>query len=672
MNHLTRKTAPSSAEINQLFDFFNAGQYAELDSAAGLLISQYPDSGLPWKLLGTSLLVQGQAALPALQRAAVLMPDDAEVFSNLGNALQNLGQLDAAVRHYQQALALKPDFADAYNNMGAALQDLGQLPAAVASYQAALALKPDYADAHNNLGSAFQDLQQFAEAMASYQTALNCKPDFSMVHNNLGVLQNSLGQFNEAAASYRHALALDPDFAAAQNNLGNVLLCLGQAEAALTCYRKALSLTPGSAMVHSNLLFCLSHCEAMDAQELFAQYCRFADQFEAPLRPHWPQHGNPKLPDRCLQIGIVSADLYDHPVANFIEPVLAHLASDPQYTLHAYYNRHTEDGTTQRLRGMLRHWHPIAGLSDLALAQKIHADGIDILIDLSGHSAKHRLLAFAHKPAPIQLSWIGFPGTTGLQAMDYYLSDGLVLPYGQFDRQFTEKLLYLPAWAPFLPFEGAPPVNPLPALRQAHVTFGSFNRINKLNVALIAAWSQLLRALPDARMVLGNMPPRGQYDTLIGWFAKEGIAPERLDFHSRSSMPEFLALLHQIDLCLDSFPFNGATITCHALWMGVPTLTLSGATIPGRACAGLLGHVGLEAFVAHDRRQFVEKGVYWAAHRTELAALRHGLRTRFKQSALSRPDLITAALTRALRTMWQRWCAGKPAQSFQVNQVDRN
>jgi predicted O-linked N-acetylglucosamine transferase (SPINDLY family) len=353
-------------------------------------------------------------------------------------------------------------------------------------------------------------------------------------------------------------------------------------------------------------------------------------------------------------------------VAYFLEPLLAHLGASSALALHAYYNHTVEDGVSVRLRAQMKHWHRIAGLSDAALAEKISSDGIDILIDLAGHTAENRLLTFARKPAPVQVSWIGNPGTTGLSAIDYYLADRHFLPPGEFDSQFTEKLVYLPATAPFLPDDKAPPVNALPALNNGYVTFGSFNRISKLRPSAIALWARLLRALPSARMVLGGMPRDGEYDPLIDLFAREGIVRERLSFHSRCSTAAYLALHHQVDMCLDTFPFTGCTVTNHALWMGVPTLTLAGKTAAGRQGAALLGHVGLEAFVAEDAEDFQAKGLSWAGDLAALAAVRAGLRERCERSPMRHPEVIAAGVESALRTMWQRWCAGLPAETFEV------
>jgi len=603
-----KNARPSSAVVQEVLALFNSARYAELEERAKTLVGQYPNWAFGWKALGTAMQKQGKDGVKAMQRAVELAPNDAEAHNNLGMLFVAKDLTDSAAASFRKALKIKPEYAEAHVSLGAILRNQGQIDAAMASFRHALELKPDYALAHSNLGNTL----------------------------------NLLGRTAEAEASHRRALQIRPDFAE----------------------------------LHSNMLFFLSHGAAMDASRLFAEHCRFGEQFEASHRAGWPQYTNSRDPERCLQVGFVSADLYHHAVANFIEPVLAHLAGYPQLSLHAYSNNVIEDGVTRRLRGYLKHWHPVAHLSDAALAEKIRADGIDILIDLSGHTTKNRLPAFARKPAPVQASWIGYPGTTGLNAMDYYLSDRFLLPQGEFDDQFTEKIVRLPASVPFLPYEGAPPVNALPALSNGHVTFGSFNRTGKLSHAVIVLWAQLLRALPDSRMLLGGMPEEGKYyDTLIEWFAREGIARERLSFHPRSGMDAYLALHHQVDICLDTLPYSGGTTTLHALWMGVPTLTLAGGTIPGRTSAGILGHVGLEAFIAYDAADFVQKGLALTGNSAtgNLAALsdiRAGLRERFAKSAMGQPAVVATGVERALRIMWQRWCAGLPAESFEVGMQD--
>ena len=648
------------------------GQLDEAAASFHRALALKPDYAEAHNNLGSAQQAKGQfdQALASFHCALKLKPGYAEAHNNLGNALKAMGRLDGAVASYRKALEIKPRYFEAHSNLGLCLKALGLLDDAVDSFGRALAIESEYTVAHNNLGNALLALGQFVEAAESFRRALKIDPDYAEAHCNLGSAMQYLGQLDAAVESYRRAAEIKPDFAQAYANLGSAMLALGRPDDAVASCRKALEIKPDYVDAYNNLLFDLSHSETVDARALFAAHCRFGDVFEAPNRANWPKHDNSREPERELRIGFVSADLRNHAVAYFIEPVLVHLAAQPQLLLHAYYNHPAEDTVTQRLRGYLAHWHPVVGLSDEALAQKIRADGIDILIDLSGHTAKHRLLTFARKPAPLQVSWIGYPGTTGMQAMDYYLTDRYFLPPGQFDDQFTENIVQLPASAPFQPSEQATPVNTLPALSNGYLSFGSFNHFRKLNPSVIGLWAQLLRALPNARMVLGAMPQDGVNKTLLDWFAQEGIARERLIFYSKCSMKDYLALHHQVDICLDTFPYNGGTTTFHALWMGVPTLSLSGGTPAGRTGACILGHVGLDAFVAHDREDFVQKGLSWANNLAALAEVRSSLRERFAQSGAGQPALVAAALERALRIMWQRWCDNLPAESFEVTRQD--
>lgn len=646
------------------------GRSTQAQTLAHSLTRRFPQHGPSWKILGLVLLQQGrlEEALVPLQWAAELLPHDVSAQGNLAVVQKALGHLEQAEASYRRALQIEPTSAEIHNNHANVLKELGRLEQAEASYRRALELRPGYAEAHSNLGTVLQAQDRLVEAEASYRRALELKPLDAMAHANLGVLLKQ-SRPTEAELSYRRSLELKPDYAVGHANLGSLLQSQGRLTEAEASFRRALKLRPDDVVSHNGMLFGMSQNEAVDEGRLFAEHVRFGEQFEAPLRAQWQPHGNSRQSERCLQVGFVSGDLRNHAVASFIEPVLAHLGAHASLSLHAYANHVSEDKVSQRLRAYVKHWHRVASLSDAALAEKIRADGIDILIDLSGHTADNRLLSFARKAAPVQISWMGYPGTTGLSAMDYYLSDRFLLPPGQFDAQFTEKLVYLPASAPFLPAPEAPPVSELPALRNGHLTFGSFNRPGKISRAVVALWSHLLRAIPDSRMLLGAMREDGQYDTLIAWFGGEGIARERLDFHARTNMQDYLALHQQVDVCLDTFPYSGGTTTLHALWMGVPTLTLAGSTVAGRTGAGILGHVGLQRLVAPDEAAFVRQGLELVADVGKLAQLRSGLRERFARSVPSQPELIAAGLESALRTMWRRWCAGLPASSFEWSQT---
>lgn len=644
------------------------GRFAEAAAGYQRALALKPDFPRAHCNLGNTLVEQGDfpAADAAYSKALALQPDFAEAHKGLGRSLKAQDRIDEALAHYRQALTLKPDDAQARYYLGDALRAQGRLDEAEAAFRRAVQDKPDFAEAHFNLGNTLDDQGRVSEAEAALRCAVQYRPDFEGAHYNLGNVLRAQERLSEAEASYRQALAIKPDMEQALLNLGVTLTELGRHGEGEAACRQAMALKPDYALGHSNLLFCLTHNENIDAHALIAEHRRFGEQFETPLQAHWSVHGNLKDPERCLQVGFVSADFRNHAVSNFIEPVLADLKSHRTLSLHAYFTHAAEDHVTLRLQQHFHHWHPVAGLDDSALAEKIREDGIDILIDLSGHTAHHRLLTFARKPAPIQATWIGYPGTTGLQAMDYFVSDRFVQPVGEFDRQFTEKIVRIPATAAFQPFADAPPVSPLPALNQGHVTFGSFNRPTKISASTIALWSQLLAAVPNSRMLLGAMRPDGRVEQLIDEFARHGVGDDRLSFHPRASMNEYLELHQGVDICLDTLPYAGGTTTFHALWMGVPTLTLAGRTMPGRTGAAILGQLGLKAFISHNATEFVARGSSLAADLPALASIRAELRQRLSDSPMGRPSLIAASLERALRIMWQRWCQALPAEAFEV------
>jgi predicted O-linked N-acetylglucosamine transferase (SPINDLY family) len=530
-----------------------------------------------------------------------------------------------------------PERGLAWKVVGAFVSTDGGHEESLAAMLTAVRLMPQDAEAHVNLGLTLAKMTRFEEAEFYLRKALDIKPGFAAAHYRLAMAYEWQGRFADAEASLRRGIALRTGYAGSDDELS-----------------------------YSNLLFLVSHNAAVGADELFAEHCRFGEYFESTLRAGWPTHSNVRDLDRRLRVGFVSGDFYNHAVSSFIEPILAELAGRPGLELHAYYSNVREDEVSRRLRGHFKRWTSVASSSDTQLANQVMADGIDILIDLSGHTGNNRLPMFARKPAPLQISWIGYPGTTGLQAMDYFLADPHFLPPGQFDRHFTEKLVQLPAQTPFQPHPSAPPVNSLPALAAGHMTFGSFNRLGKINDATIQVWSELLSRVPDAMMLIAGIPAGNEHRQLSAKFGRHGIDADRLQFHARCDMDQYLALYHRVDMCLDTTPYNGGTTTIHALWMGVPTLSIAGPTPAARSGAAILGQMDLHEFVASSAGDFLEKGVYWAQHTDELARFRAGLRERWQQSPGRRADVIAAAFESALRRMWQRWCQRLPAESFQA------
>ena len=636
----TKRQMPLSAQISEadamLISLLAAKESPlELEQFCRRLLQKSPDAPMALNGLGAALLKQGKNSVPYFRRSLALMGEDGGAHANVGNALLQQGDPHGAMESYRRAMALLPD----------------EVPIQVA------------------LADVLLLLHQSGEALEILDKALVLEPNNANVLMGLARARRGQGQREAALHAMQRAVQLAPERPDAHGMLGDCLRDMQQHDAAIESYRRAVALSPLNANLYTGLYFSLDRAASVDPKTMVREVRRFSEVFELPMKPHWPKHANARDPNRRLRVGFVSGDLQRHPVANFLEPVLEYLCSSPQLTMFAYSNHPNEDGTTHRLKSYFTVWHGVAARSDDEVAALIAQDGIDILIDLSGHTAFNRLLTFARKPAPVQASWIGYPGSTGLIAMDYYLADRHFLPAGQFDDQFSEKLVQMPASAPFLPSAESPEINTLPALRNGYLTLGSFNVMSKLSRAVVALWSQLLRALPQARMVLGAVPPDGQ-DTLKAWFAEESIDAGRLRFHATVPMAQFLALHHDVDFCLDTFPYNGGTTSWHGLWMGVPTLTLTGETASGRSGASILGHMQLPDFVAHSKEQFVAQGVQWASRLEELAQIRAGLRERVLASPAGQPQLIAASVEQALRTMWRTWCAGEPARSFEVRQDD--
>lgn len=619
--------------------------------------------------IGNALVVMGkmEEAEAAYRRAIALAPSSVAAMCKLAELLATSERTEEAIASYEVALLLDPCDLSTRNVLGTVLQAAGRFDEAIEAYRGILALDPESAVAHSNIGSALQGQGHIDLAIQEYQRALEISPHFISAHFNLGTSLLLLGKLDESLVYFSNTVKYDPHYYVAHNNLSATLSKLGRTEETVEACRRAIQINPEWNDMHSNLLFALTHSEVANPADIFEEHLGFGRQFETPWLSQWPQHDNERNPERVLRIGFVSADLNNHAMANFITPVLENLIHATSLEIFIYSNNKVDDHITSHLRAVVGRWKQIQALTDDELAQQIVKDGIDILIDLSGHTGYNRLLTFARKPAPLQATWMGYPMTTGMRAIDYFLTDRYYSPAGLLDEQFTEKLLRLPAAAPYVPSPAAPAIEPAPSLEHGYITFGSFNRANKLNRSVIACWSALLRAVPQAKILLAGMPSEQMIDMLRGWFDEEEIAADRLSFHAITNIRDYLALHRHVDVCLDTWPYTGGTTTLNALWMGVPTLTMVGQTLPSRVGATILSHQELDQFIAHDEADFLQKGVSIAADLSALANMRMGMRARISNSAAGQPALIAAGVESALRTMWQRWCAGLPTESFDAD-----
>jgi protein O-GlcNAc transferase len=602
-------------------------------------------------------------AVVSFRHALGLQPDYPDALNNLGNTFAAQGRLDEAVRHYRQALALLPTFAKAHNNLGIALTELGQFDHAVMCFDQALALEPGYAEAYNNLGSLFTRHGHFDRALASLQQAIALKPDYAAAHNNLGNVFLRQGRPEEAITCYRQALALQPDLADAHNNLGTAFKDQGRLDEAIACHRQALSLNPQRADIHSNLILALLYRSGDDAEAIDHEVRLWNQQHARPLAGLTKPHGNEHSPNRRLRIGYVSPDFRAHPVGRFMAPLFA--AHDRQAVeLFCYSGAQHTDHVTAQFRAQADHWRDVAGQTDRAIASLIRDDRIDILVDLALHTAGNRLPVFTLKPAPIQATYLAYPGKSGLEGFDYWITDPHLDPPGRAAPPGIEQPIRLPEtyWCYQSVIHPPPAITPLPAQITGHVTFACLNNFCKVTPITLTAWCRLLVAVPTARLRLHS--PRGSHRAGVhDTFATGGVDPLRVCFVDHVPEAQYFQLYQSIDIGLDPFPFPGGTTTCDALWMGVPVVSLAGHTPVTRGGLSLLSNAGLADLVASSVADYVEIAAALARDLPRLASLRATLRDRLQRSPLMDTARFARAVEAAYRTMWHQWCAQSTPRS---------
>jgi FkbM family methyltransferase len=634
-----------------------AGAIEEYSKTVALqddFIDAYINQGLALKTLG-----QLDAAIQSYEKALRVDPESADLHNNLGNALKDNDRTAEAITHYHKAIEIDPDYAQAHYNLGLALEEQNEIADAITAYRQALSLKPDFVEAHSNLGTVLLRSGELSEALAEVQTALALKPDSAEAYNNLGSALQAQGKLTEAIAAHREALALRPEYAEAHSNLGNALYVSSNLPEAIVAYRQALRFKPDFTTAHSNLLFCLHYRSDSEPAAVLAEHQRFAEHYALPLARTIRPHTNTPDPERRLRVGYLSADFRGHSVAFFIEPILrAHDRDAIEVICYAILP--CGDDVTERLQALGHTWRDITRMSDAQAAELIREDEVDILIDLAGHSGENRILIFARKPAPVQVSYLGYPDTTGLSVMDYRLTDAWADPPGQTERFHTEELLRLPGgFLCYRPTPDSPDVAPPPALTAGYVTFASLNSASKVSPELVTVWSSILQALPTARLImkapqLSDPGVRRYFESL---FADHGIAPARVEILGPiPSRVDHLGLYNRVDIGLDPFPYNGTTTTCEALWMGVPVITLAGRTHAGRVGVSLLSSIGLPELIAQAPAAYVEQALALANDLERLAALRASLRETVAYSALTDATRFTRSLEAAYRQAWQRWC----------------
>lgn len=614
-------------EIAILEQMLNAGRFSEAEMRSEALVRDHPGEEQGWHILAMARMAQGrfEAALEPLLRAIQLKPGGAELHFKLGHSYEKLRRLDESARAYRAALKLRPDFPEAQNGLLLVLPGLGNYEEAVQVCGRILARKPDYFPALNNM------------ALFLHKT----------------------GRASEAIEVYRRAIALGNDFAELHANYGNALKDAGRLDEALSEYRRAIALNPDYLESRDNLLFILNYKEGAASEEMLSEARSYGAVVTRMATPY-TAYGNTPEPDRRLRIGLVSGDLLEHPVGYFLEGVLANL-EPTRLELFAYSSAYYPDSALNtRLRACVAHWRDATPdlVNDEALARQIREDGIDILVDLSGHTGRNRLPVFAWKPVPVQVAWLGYFATTGLEAMDYILADRWVLPPDE-ESAFVEKPWRLPdSYYCFTPPDIPVEMGSLPALKKAYITFGCFNNLTKLNDRVIACWARVLEAVPGSQLFLKS---KALGDVSVAAdcrerFARNRIGPERLRLEGVSPRADYLAAFNEVDIALDPFPFPGGTTSVEGLWMGVPVLTLRGECFIGHQGETILHSAGLPEWIADSEDDYVAKAAAFASDLTKLAALRARLRDQALASPLFDAPRFARQLEDAFRGMWRNWC----------------
>jgi predicted O-linked N-acetylglucosamine transferase (SPINDLY family) len=623
-------------------------------------IASRPDWPDAYNNLGNACLAAGQveAAIAAYRQALALNPNFPGAYINLGNAFLSQGKTREAIEFHRKAVALDPKKPEGHYNLGLALQKAGQIKDAIASVRKAIELRSDFSDFHTHLGDMLYINGEIDQSIEAFRKAMTLDPDEGVSYYNLGNALYGKGMLHESINQFRQSIALAPDFTMALNNLGNALKDCGQLDEALVCYRRATQLEPENPFSHRNQVYALVFHPDYNAQTILTEHQAWNDQHAKTVRQFIKPFENDPDPNRRIKIGYVSPDFREHVIGqNLLPLILNH--DKKQFEVFLYHTLPHPDAVSGQFEAAADHWKSLLNLDDAQAAELIHADQLDILVDLALHLAGNRIPIFARKPAPIQVTFGGYPGGTGLETMDYRLSDPYLDP-PEFDGHYVEKTVRLPhsfwCYDPVaMGVANDPPINELPALKNGFITFGCLNNFSKVNDGVLVRWAKVLAAVPDSRLLL-MAPPGASRQRVTATLGECGIDASRIDFVDRQSRRKYFHEYHRIDIGLDTLPYNGHTTSLDSLWMGVPVVTLLGNTVVGRAGWSQMCNLKLQELAAKTDEEFVQIAVDLANDLPRLAKLRSGLRDIMLQSALTDSKGFARDIEAALRRMWQTWC----------------
>ena len=651
------KLNPDLVEVHYQLGVSLAAQerFEEAEQRLLLTLAQDPSIYEAYCILNKvyQYLKRDDEAEACLRKVIAIKPDYAEAYFNLANRLKAKGQYADAEAHHLMALSVNPEFVESYNNLGMLKLEKGVYAEAVTYFRKALEIKPDYLDAYNNLGIVLNILGQTQQAEAAYLAALAIEPKLQGILNNYSVLLMHNGQPQKAQEYLDKALAVDDQYLGTYINLGVNYINQGKIPEAESICIEALTIQPDNVQVYSNLLFAMSYLSGAAVNRYLARAYEYGQVIAKKVTQKFTTWRCSPSPKR-LKVGVVSGDLRQHAVTYFLENIAQHI-NHANIELVAYSTDARADHVTHRLKPLFSEWHSLVLLNDEQAANLIHSHGIHVLIDLSGHSAGNRLPIFAWKPAPVQASWLGYWASTGVQEIDYVLTDAVSLPES-LQSQFVEKIQYLPDTRMcFTEPQPTVEVSALPALRNGFITFGSFQTMAKVSDEVLALWANVMQSVPNSKMrwqskAFGTESYR---QSVKQRFTLLGIDESRVELVAFASREDYFAAHAHIDILLDTFPFTGGTTTCEALWLGVPTLTMAGETMVARQGASLLTAAGLSDWVTESQVQYLQKAVQFCSDLKQLSQLRTNLRAQVLASPLFDGKRFAANLEVALWDIWQ-------------------
>jgi protein O-GlcNAc transferase len=656
------RLSPNSARVHiNLGETLEAlGKIPEALSFFEKAVKVAPDDPDVHTRLGIALFSQGKdvPAQACFERVVVLTPDNIQARIALGIIFGNRGDLQRSIAQFREAVRIAPESGEVHLNLAATLVRAGILNEAVSSLRRAIELAPELPEAHYNLGVALGSMGQMEEALSAYQKTIVLNSNYAEAHANIASILWKKSQYQQSLEACDRALLINPELAEAHVTKGNILKDWGLVEEALKHYRKALSINPELAEASANLIFSQHYLSSCQVEEVHKDIVAWNQRHSKALIPKNVHFSNPPISERRISIGYVSANLRTHPGGFFLGAVIANHDRE-KFKICCYVDIEKEDEHSRRIKANVDEWQLIPGLTDEALANRIRADGIDILVDMNRFTGGGHLLAFARKPAPIQVTWMGGPiMTTGLETIDYVLSDRIHTP-PEYEQFFVEKVVRLNnAYAIYQAPPYAPPVSSLPALNQGIITFGCFNYIAKIQRLAIDLWAEILKEVPNSQILLqskafGQDEPRQHIHTL---FADRGVDPSRILLCGSVRHNELLEKYNQVDIAFDPFPYSGGITTCEALWMGVPVIAMPGNVVTVRHTISHLHNAGLDELIADTPSNYKALAVELASDLPRLADLRATLRDRISHSPLCDGAAFTRQLEEAYQKMWQSWC----------------